>query len=202
VARRPGSPGTNDLFTTHQVAKLLGVSLPTVVNWCRQGKLSAHRTPGGHRRIQQDELLRFLEEHSYPVPRSLTSESESRTDLGGVLIVSSEADFADLVSDYLQLKREYIVRIAEAPLVAGILLGRFSPRVIVWDEDTPGLDLGGIEQAARTSGVQSPRLILTTDFLTLDHRSAMDTGRLYAVLQKPVSLDLLLGSLDRALGSD
>ena len=39
-------------FTTFQVAKFLGVSPPTVVNWVNSGLLVAHRTPGGHRRMR------------------------------------------------------------------------------------------------------------------------------------------------------
>jgi DNA-binding NtrC family response regulator len=130
---------------------------------------------------------------------SLRGAEPGSTGQGGVLIVSSEADFAELVSDYLLLKRNFVVRTAEVPLVAGIMVGRYIPRVMIWDEGTPGLDLIGLSELGRASGMECPRLILTTDFLTLEHRSAMDTGRLYAVLQKPISLDHLLESLDRAL---
>ena len=38
-------------YTTFEAARLLGVSLPTVVNWIKARRLKAHRTPGGHRRI-------------------------------------------------------------------------------------------------------------------------------------------------------
>lgn len=191
-----------DLFTTHQVAKLLGVSLPTVVNWCKLGKLSAHRTPGGHRRIPHKELLRFAKAYDYPVANLLKDAENAVAEQGGLLIVSSEADFADLVVDYLTLKRNYTIRLAEAPLVAGMMLGRFSPQVLLWDEATPGLDLVGMDAASGGSRMPRPRLILIVDFLTLEHRAAMESGRLYAVLQKPVSLDFLLESLDRAYQVD
>ena len=128
----------------------------------------------------------------------LEAPVDRASEQGGLLIVSSEADFADLVADYLKLKRNYVVRLAETPLVAGMMLGRFHPQVLLWDEAAPGLDLAGLESASRDSSLQLPRLILITDFLTLDHRAAMESGRLCSVLQKPVSLDMLLESLDRA----
>ena len=178
---------------------MLGVSLPTVVNWCNQGKLSANRTPGGHRRIESQELRRFVLAYGFPCPSVLQPSEDEVGDLGGVLIVSAEADFADLVSDYLKLKRSYRVQVAESPFMAGMVLGRSSPAVLVWDEDTPGLDLAGLEGLNQASGAAHPRVILTTDFLTLEHRAVLDLGRIFAVLQKPVSLDLLVESLDRAL---
>jgi len=185
-------------FTTHQVATMLGVSLPTVVNWCKQGRLQFHRTPGGHRRIAVDDLARFVATHNYPVPAILERKSKQPSD-GGVLIVSAETDFAELVSDYLELKRRYTVRVAEHSFIAGVLLGRLGPEVLIWDEDTQGLDLTGLDEVTRMYKFPRPPVILTTDFLTIEHRAALDSGRLFAVLQKPVSLDGLLESLDRAM---
>ena len=53
MARKKSSYDGPVYYTTYQVAKFLGVSLPTVVNWVNNGLLAAHRTPGGHRRIAQ-----------------------------------------------------------------------------------------------------------------------------------------------------
>jgi excisionase family DNA binding protein len=49
-------------YTTGDVAKLLGVSDRTVVNWVRAGLLSAFTTPGGHRRFRAPDVETFLEE--------------------------------------------------------------------------------------------------------------------------------------------
>jgi DNA-binding NtrC family response regulator len=142
--------------------------------------------------------VRFVTAHGYPVPAVLKGTSIQPEAPGGVLVVSSEGDFADLVTEYLKLKRDYSVWSAGTPLMAGMYMGRFSPYVVVWDEVTPGLDLRGLERLAAGASFSQIRLILTTDFLTLEHRAAMESGRLYTVLQKPVSLELLLESLDRA----
>ncbi|MHC4600406.1 MAG: response regulator, partial [Planctomycetota bacterium] len=50
------------IFTTHQVARIFGVNPGTLVRWIKEGHLKAHRTPGGHNRIERDELVRFLAE--------------------------------------------------------------------------------------------------------------------------------------------
>lgn len=42
-------------YTPTEVAKMLGVSKPTVIKWCRNGEIEgAHQTPGGHWRIPSD----------------------------------------------------------------------------------------------------------------------------------------------------
>ena len=57
---------TRDTFTTAQAARLLGVSVATVVYWIDDGRLKAHKTPGGHRRIAREDLISFA--HHYEMP--------------------------------------------------------------------------------------------------------------------------------------
>ncbi|MBN1621258.1 MAG: response regulator [Endomicrobiales bacterium] len=59
------------ILTTYQISKLCGVTLTTVTNWVENGLLPAYKTPGGHRRIQREDLLKFLEKHNMPVPDGL-----------------------------------------------------------------------------------------------------------------------------------
>jgi len=54
-----------EYFTTHDIALMLNVTRVTVRNWIIKGRLSATTTPGGHRRISRDELLRFMDENNY-----------------------------------------------------------------------------------------------------------------------------------------
>lgn len=49
-------------YTTHQAAKILGVSPATVWLWCKQGKVKSWRTPGGQFRIPKSEVERLLKE--------------------------------------------------------------------------------------------------------------------------------------------
>lgn len=52
------------LISIGQVAELFGVSRQTVRNWCSKDILKAVKTPGGHRRFDEDEVnkLRGIEE--------------------------------------------------------------------------------------------------------------------------------------------
>jgi excisionase family DNA binding protein len=58
---RPGAPGTSQLVSSGEAARLLGVSQGTVNRAARQGRLrSASVTPGGHRRFAISELERVM----------------------------------------------------------------------------------------------------------------------------------------------
>ena len=54
-----------DYFTTHDIALMLNVTRVTVRNWIIKGRLDATTTPGGHRRISRQELVRFMEKNNY-----------------------------------------------------------------------------------------------------------------------------------------
>ena len=49
------------LLTPAEVAVLLRVDPKTVTRWARLGKLRSIRTPGGHRRYDEDEVRRYLQ---------------------------------------------------------------------------------------------------------------------------------------------
>jgi excisionase family DNA binding protein len=48
-------------LTTGQAASICSVTPDTVLKWIRSGHLPARRTPGGHHRIDREDLDRFLE---------------------------------------------------------------------------------------------------------------------------------------------
>lgn len=64
---------TKVVYTTGEVADLLHIHQTTVIDWAKKGIVKSYRTPGGHRRIQRDELLNFLNNHDMPVPDEIQS---------------------------------------------------------------------------------------------------------------------------------
>lgn len=48
------------LLTGREVADLFRVDAKTVARWAAAGKLEAIRTPGGHRRYREPEVLRLM----------------------------------------------------------------------------------------------------------------------------------------------
>jgi len=63
--KRPSARGREQL-TTRQAAAHCRVSIPTLRRWIPAPDLSAHLTPGRHRRIDLDEFQRFLRAQGRP----------------------------------------------------------------------------------------------------------------------------------------
>ncbi|NUS42892.1 MAG: BldC family transcriptional regulator [Mycobacteriaceae bacterium] len=60
--------GTQEpLLTPGQVAAMFHVDPKTVTRWAHAGRLGSLRTPGGHRRFKESEVMRLLQ--------SLTTEA-------------------------------------------------------------------------------------------------------------------------------
>jgi len=51
------------LLTTGKAARLCSVQPDTVLKWIKKGRLPASRTAGGHYRVEERQLLLFLEQH-------------------------------------------------------------------------------------------------------------------------------------------
>ena len=73
-AERQGAPGGPQLLSVSAAARLLGVSSSSLRAWAAAGRVPHVRTPGGHRRFELDELVRWLAERGgappAPAPRS------------------------------------------------------------------------------------------------------------------------------------
>lgn len=57
---RPVLPETERLLTPAEVAAMFRVDPKTVTRWARDGRLTAVRTLGGHRRYLESEVLALL----------------------------------------------------------------------------------------------------------------------------------------------
>lgn len=62
--------GHDALLTPGQVAALFHVDPKTVTRWAHAGRLGSLRTPGGHRRFRENEVMQLLQ--------SLTTEAARR----------------------------------------------------------------------------------------------------------------------------
>lgn len=182
-------------YTTRKIARLFGVSVPTVSAWIDEGRLKGHRTPGGHRRVRAADLASFAEAHGYPLPPEL------RHLLGPprVLVIDAERDFADMVRDYLNLRGDFDVRVADGAFAAGYLMGSFQPHVVLLDTSMTDLDP---HQVIRT--LRSDDRMRATRIVGSDIYRGMLNGRVRrddfdGWFQKPVGLDVLLELVNEAL---
>ena len=125
------------VFTTFETAKLCHVSPLSIINWVNAGRLSAFRTPGGHRRIRREDLIGFMQENGIPLPDELQEGSGLRK----VLVVDDEASIREVFAEHLASRSNpYDVLTAADGFEAGRLVATFKPDVVLLDLKMPGLD--------------------------------------------------------------
>jgi excisionase family DNA binding protein len=130
-------------YTTFEAARLLGVSLPTVVNWIKARRLKAHRTPGGHRRISDEDLAAFMLRHGMPVPPELADAAPARRKA----LVIGEAGPAREGAVRVLAASGYAAEQASPGFAAGAAAARFAPDVLVLQAEGP--DGGDVLRALR-----------------------------------------------------
>jgi excisionase family DNA binding protein len=121
---------SNDVCTTREAAKQLGVSLRTVQQWVEQGALRAYRTVGGHRRVSQASLQEML--------RGRKTALETMTRL---LVVDDDLDLLKLYGlTFRQWGLPLEVRTANDGVRALVQIGDFKPEILVMDLQMPRMD--------------------------------------------------------------
>lgn len=159
------------VFTTFEAAKLCHVSPLSIINWVNAGRLTAFRTPGGHRRIRREDLVLFMQDSGIPLPDDLKGGSSRRR----VLLVEADSHGREALANHLSSRaRPFEVNAAATPFEAGRLLATFRPDVVVLDLRMPGLDA---LQACRTIKAE-PRSAATLLIATAAHSSPDVEARL------------------------
>ncbi|MFN7131065.1 MAG: response regulator [Myxococcales bacterium] len=182
-------------FTTYEASQFLGVSLPTVVNWIKAGRLKAHRTPGGHRRIARDELASFIRRHAMPMPPELAEEgTQSR-----ILVVDDDAHACDIMTDVLE-RAGYTVRSVSSGFAAGLAIGQFKPDLVLLDLMMPGMDGFTVVKDLRGQEATANLPILAVTAMTDDAvKDRVKDAGFNGLVHKPFEFKVLLGAVDQAL---
>ena len=131
------SQQTKKLYTTHEVAKLLGVTPITVIRWIESGKFKCFTTVGGHRRIEHEELVQFAQ--TYNLPWQGDEEVKKRKEFV-ILAVDDEPDVLELIKDMLRsIPNVKLIEVGNG-FSAGAKLVEERPDLVLLDFLMPELD--------------------------------------------------------------
>jgi len=122
-------------FSTSEVAAYCHVTPDTIRKWAEAGRIQVFKTPGGHRRIRRDDLLRFLNDNSIPVHNDLNE--------GGVriLVVEPEGSAVTVIRRFLDRSRNaFEIDSATDAFEAGRKIVSTNPDVVFFDVRLPGVD--------------------------------------------------------------
>jgi excisionase family DNA binding protein len=125
-------------LTTFEISEICEVNPTTVQNWVKEGKLKAHVTPGGHRRIRREDLMSFMKEFGMPIPAELADPPPF------ILIVDDEKLVIELLTDVMHSGDEELeVAGAQSGVEALLMIGERKPDLLILDIMMPGMN--GIE---------------------------------------------------------
>ncbi len=182
-------------LSTFAIAEMLHVDPGSVANWIDQGLLKAHRTPGGHRRVVLDDLVKFLREHKMPVPAELGTTSVR------ILVVDDEEAVAKLIARAIRAQYpEYEVVDANDGFRAGTIIATLRPDVVILDLRMPGMD--GYEVCRMIKAQEATKhaeVIAMTAFPSPESEKRILECGARICLSKPLDLDQLLQEVEKSL---
>lgn len=185
------------VFSTFQAAKICHVAPVTIIRWIEAGRLESYKTPGGHRRIRESDLINFIEVNGLP-----------RYTAGGistprVLVVDDEMVVRRFIQKSLEESvLECICEFSNDGIDALMKLGIFNPHVMVLDVNIPWVD--GLEICRRVRANENTRqikIIVITGFLNDNDRDEIVNAGADHLLFKPFDEGQLLDTVSKSLGS-
>lgn len=199
MSSHPPPPDSTASYSTADVARRLGVSIPTVQRWVDAGQLKAWKTLGGHRRIEAESAERLFASHAgRPPPEADAAEAPATT---SVMIVDDNPDDRDvlalLIGSALPGAR---ITTFESGIQALVAIGQTAPDVVVTDIVMP--DMNGFEMLRQlsTQCVVRPRLIVAVSSLSREQLGRL--GELPADVRfvaKPIEPQPFIEALQAAL---
>ena len=183
----------SEVLTTHAVARLCGVSRPTVIRWIQDGLLDAYKTPGGHRRVRRGALLEFCREHGVPL---VSSDSSPRP----VLVVDDEPSVRGAMVKLVQrLAPDTPVLAAEDAFQAGQLFNEHAPALVFLDLRLPGMDgFRFLEHIRSSPGGGDTQVVAMSGMGARDLHLRTERAGFAGLLRKPftsAAVERLLGEL-------
>ena len=127
----------NTFYTTTDASRVLGVDPLTVAKWVDKGLLKGHKTAGGHRRIQHEDLRAFLIRQKMPLPPEFAKPAGKQR----LLIVDDyENMLRSLKRAFKRDGDEVEVMTTTSGVEALLLLSTFRPDAMLIDLLMPNLD--------------------------------------------------------------
>lgn len=178
-------------FSTSEVAKYCHVTADTIRKWAEAGRIHVFKTPGGHRRIRRDDLVRFLRENKIPIHEDLDNAGIR------VLVVDDEKAVVSVIRRFLERSQTpFQIEVALDGFEAGHHVATFRPNVIFLDLRLPGMD--GFEVCRRIKSdpdTSNSHIIAMTGYYEGDVAQRIVEMGASLLMQKPFTPDDLRRSL-------
>lgn len=194
--RRDGGVMTERVYTTVDLAKVCKVSLRTVIRWVDEGRLTSFRTPGGHRRVREPDLVKFLDH--YQIPFSVKPSGEKKR----ILVVENRRFLEGLLKQILRRSSDtHEIVVARDLYESGIKIGLLQPDLVILGTIPKGQEIVKFCRSLRKiPEAKSTKIIVLSEKIAGDRMQELLTLGVQAVIDKPYTIDDLRPHLFRVLG--
>lgn len=182
-----------ETLTTHNVAAICNVHHTTVINWVKEGKLDAYTTPGGHRRITRENLLKFIKEYDIPTTESFSVRKK-------VLIVDDDVEALEELQEILS-DLGIDIDLASDGFEVGRMVYLRKPDLILLDFKMPRMNGFEVCKVLKDDPETAPIPIIAITALRNpgDSERIMECG-VAEYLPKPVDIPHLIDVVKKHLG--
>ena len=186
----------NETFTTAEIAKAMHVSSMSVVRWINDKKLKSFKTPGGHRRVERKELIRFLEAHEFPIPVKIR-----RKNTVSIVVVDDDKRVLNLIRRMFTRKNDnFEVSTVQDVFDAGYIFGDKKPELVILDIFIPGINGFQMCKRMKTLIPKTKIILITGKPEKINKRKVKESGA-DAIFYKPFKLDELRSTMLQLLNS-
>jgi excisionase family DNA binding protein len=182
-----------EAYGPYEIAELLDVAPSSIGLWIEKGFLEAFKTPGGHRRINREELVRFLNRHNIPVP------DEFKGDLVRILIIEDEVEVAEMIERALSDYENVEVYAVNDGIAALLEIGRKPPDMVILDIIIPGIDGFEVCKRINRDKLLNVKTLAISGKIGEDDVSKLLESGANRFLRKPFSVEDLKRTVDDLL---
>ncbi len=170
-------------LTTFETSRLCGVVHTTIIRWIKDGKLKAYETPGGHRRIQIEDLLAFMKHYNMPIPAAFPKNMPS------IMALDDNKQILSMIRKAFETFASDIeLYTTSNPVEAMVMLGNHPADLLILDVIMPAMD--GIQVCktlkTREETAKMKIIVITGKLLSHEQEDFLNRNADY-VMRKPFS---------------
>ena len=179
-------------LTVVEASKICGVTRTTVWRWIKTGELNAALTAGGHHRINESVLAKFMD-------KKKMLSSRRGNDIKSILIVDDDLSIHKFFNRLFS-KREFQLYSASDGFEAGMKTIKYKPNLVILDLFMPKMDGFKVcQQIRKEPETNQTKIIAISGYDTKDNRKKiLDLGA-DAFCAKPIDSKKVLSMIDRLL---
>jgi excisionase family DNA binding protein len=186
-----------EILTVSQAGKYCNVSSKTIINWIDAGHIKAYKTVGGHRRIKEEELDKFLRDNDMPLPEKPQREEKKR-----ILVVDDDRIIVETIVQALEEDEHGYEMISAADgFEAGLQVSHFKPHLLILDIMMP--DINGYEVCRKIKSnheTRDTKIIVLSAYLDDEAFKQVKEYGADACFSKPLPLEQLKFEVAGLLG--